>query len=486
MADKGYNSDFRLMLRYDGGLRVVTNGLSIRILELLIHGDMNLTEVSRSLGSPKTTVQANLCRLEEDGMLTTYPDEDDSRSVIYCINCTPIYTSHHSQNPGRGSYLSAVSDPTAYGKDPHGEAMMIYATKMAEYGICITPMLIDIGGCIGTHISDRVTDMTSIGKALNRIFDVGISEIRLEEEVSFRVESGSMPPMIIEFTGYIIFGALMRILSGNGTRVDLDPEVRSLGDRGFLFGSSVVSKVPSGKYMAGSDRRDCRFYRLDDRFAIYGSQGRDPLVLQNDIMLDIMHAMESGPLTANDVSSSCGIKPVTVHASIKKLVDIGLLEPMGQSEMRNVRYRPTMRNVLRGETSDAICSEFTVDDHLEKFLSKDISLFRLIYDTQYFMLTSAGISYNNIMDGIGSELGRTMVSNNPGIKAEDFLRMAAELPFYPGCVVRLVSFIPVEFTVFKNGDLQNFEGFRNLFTALTETGLEEITGMHYPVKVTRL
>ena len=27
---------------------------------------MNLTEVSRSLGSPKTTVQANLCRLEEE------------------------------------------------------------------------------------------------------------------------------------------------------------------------------------------------------------------------------------------------------------------------------------------------------------------------------------------------------------------------------------------------------------------------------------
>ena len=68
MADKGYNSDFRLMLRYDGSLRVVTNGLSIRILDLLIRKDMNLTEVSRSLGSPKTTVQANLCRLEEEGM----------------------------------------------------------------------------------------------------------------------------------------------------------------------------------------------------------------------------------------------------------------------------------------------------------------------------------------------------------------------------------------------------------------------------------
>lgn len=36
MADKGYNSDFKLMLRYDGSLRVVTNGLSIRILDLLI------------------------------------------------------------------------------------------------------------------------------------------------------------------------------------------------------------------------------------------------------------------------------------------------------------------------------------------------------------------------------------------------------------------------------------------------------------------
>jgi|GEM_PF-4320224 len=36
MADKGYNSDFKLMLRYDGSLRVVTNGLSIRILNLLI------------------------------------------------------------------------------------------------------------------------------------------------------------------------------------------------------------------------------------------------------------------------------------------------------------------------------------------------------------------------------------------------------------------------------------------------------------------
>lgn len=54
------------MLRYDGSLRVVTNGLSIHIL--LIRKDMNLTEVSRSLGSPKTTVQANLCRLEEEGM----------------------------------------------------------------------------------------------------------------------------------------------------------------------------------------------------------------------------------------------------------------------------------------------------------------------------------------------------------------------------------------------------------------------------------
>ena len=93
MADKEYSSDFKIIQRYGGGVCVVTNKLSLSILTLLISRDMNLTELSTGLGVSKTTVQANLCRLEEDGIIASYPDENDNRSIRYCSTFIPVFSS---------------------------------------------------------------------------------------------------------------------------------------------------------------------------------------------------------------------------------------------------------------------------------------------------------------------------------------------------------------------------------------------------------
>lgn len=482
MADKGYSHSFRVMLKHDGGIKIVTNALSMKILKLILARDMNLTEIANSLGVAKSTVQAGLSRLETDGLITSFQDEEDSRCVTYTINSAPIYTSYRfvSNPPG---YAEAVDDICLFGHDIYSDAMVFYSTKLREYGICIHPFLLDIGNSIGVHVVDRV-DSGNMREILEDVYGVTLGEFSIGDSVTFRIKSGEILGEALTFIGFVILGTIQMILyRRERVKIDREPKITSVSSHEYIFETVRTGSTQSRFEMKEPMQRDWKFYRVEDRFAVYCIDNGPSYMVQNEMMLDILAALEDGPRTVNELSAALDTRSVTIHASMSKMADVGFVEQVDSNETRNVRYRLRSKRVLGGDTDRSSFVPGTLDDILERFLGKEISLYRTIFDAQFFILTGAGVDYITVMKDIGADLAMQVIRSRPGITAEEFLDVVTFMSPEPDCDVILRSLIPVRLEVVKAESILNPEGVATYIRSIAETGLREITGSPYPVEV---
>ena len=91
MADKEYSDSFTIVKSHEGMVRVVSNKLSMKILDMLSSAPLSLTDMANRIELPKTTVQSNLSVLEFEGLVKSYPSMADGRSMMYDRTCDQLY-----------------------------------------------------------------------------------------------------------------------------------------------------------------------------------------------------------------------------------------------------------------------------------------------------------------------------------------------------------------------------------------------------------
>ena len=91
MADKEYSDSFTIVKSSDGVVRVVSNRLSMQILNILSSAPCSLTDLSVKTTASKTTVQSNLVILEQMGLIRPHTNKADNRSMIYDRTCDQLY-----------------------------------------------------------------------------------------------------------------------------------------------------------------------------------------------------------------------------------------------------------------------------------------------------------------------------------------------------------------------------------------------------------
>ena len=481
MADKGFSSDFMVVQCYGGGIRVMSNSLNMSVLKLLLSADSNLTEISAQLGVPKTTVQACLSRLEAERILVSYPDARDSRSTRYSPSCTLIMSSGRFSEWETADYSDAVHN--LYSDDAHvcNDTIMFYIYELDRHGICWHPFIISIGNAVGTMLEPECTRPGDVRDIVESVFGVELREFDSDGRLTFGLVSPIHRGMELIYMGFCVFGALAEILYlKSGRRYRYDPRVSRISDSEVLF---IGEESPSTGFVVrprDPRERDFRHYSMKDRFAILEAGGGNPVLVQNDTMLSILESIEEKPKSVGEIATELETRAVTIGSSVKRLVELGFVEPVAGRTIRNVKYRMVADRILEGDVADSGYVPGNVYDCITRFVDGETGFYQMVYEMNYFVLTCAGLRYDMLIYEVGRDAAIEIVRQNPGISAQEFLRLALKLYTKGRNPVRISSSIPVEFEIAVDPKADfNIETL--YFRSLIKTGLREITGVEYPV-----
>lgn len=486
MADKEYSPRFRIIQRFCGGIYVVTNVLSLSITKMLESRDMNLTELSNALNVSKTTVQAKLCKLESEKIIASYPDELDSRSIKYCGTFMTLYSSGLNEEWSRMDFTDAITDLYSERPRTHADAVLLYASKLGDHNICWHPFMLGIGEFIGIELMKKSLNHSDLDGLLSNTFDVDASVFSSNDELIVTVHSDDRSGVELTYIGYSILGCLLHILFvRNGAKYDLEADVESDSRNGCTLRTRLIGLSKMDIFIADPETRDSSYHILKERFAIYQPRGKDSILVENEIMLNILRALESRPMTVNEISSELKTRSVTINASIKRMIDLGFVDAIENDRVRNARYRIIADKILIGDAEYANELPGNIRDYIERFLDKETEFYEMVYELHYFVVSSAGIEYAPILAEIGKEVATEVVRQNPEMTAMEFIDMVSNLFISNRKQVVLKSYVPVEFLIRLESEMKDFELETSYFQSLVRTGLRLITGVEYPVWFTQ-
>lgn len=486
MADKEYSSSFRIIQRFRGGICVVTNGLSLSIIRMLESRDMNLTELSIALDASKTTVQTKLSKLESERIIASYPDERDSRSTKYCCTFLTLYSSGLNDEWSRVDFTDAVVDLYSENPRTHVDAVLLYASKLGDHNICWHPFMLAVGEFIGIELMRRHPDQQDLDTLLSDTFDVYVTASYPRNGLNVVVRSEDRSGVELAYLGYSVLGCLQHILfKRNGSRYDPEADVESADGREFTLRARLTGNSKMHASVADPESRSSSFHILEERFAIYQPPDGESVLVENEIMLNILRTLESGPMTVNELSSELDLRPVTVNSSIRRMIELGFVDAAESDRVRNARYRLIADRILIGDAKDANGLPGSTHDYIERFLDRESEFYETIYELHHFIVSSAGIGYGRLLAEIGKEVGTEVVRQNPGMTAKEFIDMVSNLFISRRTHIVLRSYVPIEFLIRLDPGMIDFELETSYFQSLVRTGLRLITGVEYPVWFTR-
>ncbi len=483
MADKEYSTQFRIVQRYSGGIRVITNSLSLSILKLLLSRDMNLTELATALKSPKTTVQISVSKLEQDGIVVSYPDENDKRSTKYASACVPLFNSGRGKEWQTFDYSKIVGNLCSKDAHVHTDAMLFYARKLDEYGICWHPFVIGFGDAVGTEIMKKCSDYNEAMALMSKIYEVEFIEFKVGDNFCMKIRSDKWIGLELLYAGYAIYGSFLYMaFKMSGHKYTREAKVSMVGDTECVFSTEFSGFTNNKIEMTYPVERDYLFYALKDRFAVYKPRNKDSVLIQNEIMLNTLQSLRGSPKTVTEIATQLGVVPVTINASIKKMIELGFVEPMDNSSSRNIKYKIVAKKVIEGNMDFARYIPGLMSTYIERFINGEKNLYQSLFELHYFVVTSSGIRYDSMLGEVGRDVALEVVRQNPDMTPREFLDFAIRLYVDWEGHVALRSIIPVTFDICLQPGMVDFDLETSYFQSLVKTGLKELTGVDYPVK----
>ena len=82
MTDAGYSSEYEVYLTHRNGVQIVTNELSLHLLDEMRARSISPSETAAIMHLPKSTIQGNLGKLQRMGIIAQDVCEDDARSAV--------------------------------------------------------------------------------------------------------------------------------------------------------------------------------------------------------------------------------------------------------------------------------------------------------------------------------------------------------------------------------------------------------------------
>lgn len=172
----------------------VQDPVEIDILRKLEGRDLSLTEISRSMKRPHSTMSIALKEMEGKRLLSTYPDGTDGRKRMYRLDSRLQFKSGQSHAEMSSDLINLMRNIVNDEEDFTGGMLTAVLASFIISGLDIAPFAENLGMMFGNVLSEKIGD-SKIEDVIKRVSDFyerkGISRMTVVTyiPITIRVEN---------------------------------------------------------------------------------------------------------------------------------------------------------------------------------------------------------------------------------------------------------------------------------------------------------
>lgn len=491
MSDLEYGEHYAVYVTPDKGVKFITNNVSIDTIDELRKGNYTVTELAAKLDVPVTTMQSNLTKLLRLGMVASQKDPEDHRKIryvkqTYCLFRDGVLEDWMMQ------YKDYVAERIILQDDPWKAAIAMIVIVLLENGVDVRPLLFEFGNSMA-----YVFRNVARGMGVDEILDLAFSVFNIKDGTEYTMDAGDMFILTVRTTGdepvfkvmyfmNAIIGFLFAALPwvqgyyySNAIKVTMSEDrTQVLVTAPKKDGEVTLTHLP---FLWDRTRE---FYKLSSPINVVRTD-KGTLIIGNETMVSILERLNMGTRTAEELSNELDMPSVTVSSALRKLKAEGVVATDGKQ--RGARFSLagkiliSMTSSSHGFSDDMMWTKGVLIRALRSE-SQDIS--DLAYWYTYISWKMVGLDYEHIIRTNGIYIADKILDMNPGITADEFVRMACRCRVRDTVKAEPVTLIPLKVRVtcvVVPGYPSYAEVSRNYFWEILNEGLRRLTGTDYPI-----
>ncbi|AMK13777.1 ArsR family transcriptional regulator [methanogenic archaeon mixed culture ISO4-G1] len=481
MTDFGYSSDYSIFLTRNEGVQIVTNDLSLKILNEMRFREVSPTSMAMELGLPKSTIQANISKLLHMGILCQDENKEDSRGVIYRIDAIQVFGSYMDTKWQLNVRTASASRILSKGRCTSREDLSLYGVSLTESGLDIVQGLFSVGSSLMPDTPDY-SDWESIKRnILKQSSDRGMKvliEDRSGLKLKFRSEGdeniADVSLIVVPMLGGIV--SRSKDLLGYHLSKDIDLEIEDYGREVTM---TVKPFVGQDYVRSGFRHHNMSDFKVDQPFAIYSIDDK-AVLFTNSTMISVLNSLTEGSKSVNELTAAIGIPKATVYASLVKLMEMGAIN-VDENQKNPKKYSLDSDPVLFCKEPEVTnCNKLA--EIRERFIRGEIDYYSAVIGYAMEATKCMGVEFDRMFSKAGRTTAKSVIDLHPDITPQNFVDISCSMVSYPDQAT-VVSYIPLKIdvtlsphTLWRSWPSYFVKGF-------IENGLLNLTGDKYKVTV---
>lgn len=480
MADIEYSDHYAIFVT-DGGVRYLTNPVSICIMDMLQRSEMTSSEIALELNLSKSSIQSNMMKLLRWQLVNSYQNANDKRKVVYYPSSFKCMESVEVKPEILRAEKTIVERIVLNQKGHDSAILMLTSIIPPSVGICIDPLLERCGRLSAHYMWKKFGNMNDdqFIKTITEIYNkasLPSIKIRIDRKhmIVEQTHHGQTARESLISTRLVIGSLCQFMMERTGDPYHLG-SVEEKDDTTYLtikpYNSSHKRKK---EILALGDMRD------DWPYAIYLVRNRS-ILFGNETQIRILELLKEGKRSLKQLSEELDMPPVTAHMNIAKLMETGAISSDSDTRSKYVYYDLRAIPMLvparteKGRTS-------LVEKMFQSLADDPSDYYRYAFRYVTFALRLTGIDGTGLLHRTGSEFAKAMVSHDPSIEPEIFLDEACGIDIGYDLKTKVLSHIPLRININGNGmDDMEYKHISSFYEGLIRSGLMELTGTDYKV-----
>lgn len=304
------------------GLRKINSEMEMNVMELLAERDLTLASISRSLNAPASTVLANIEKLVENNMVTSYPDEVDRRQIYYANVSIMIMSSVESKSDDTSVFECDAVKYNAVSTRTFADMTKIAFAVMMKYGINAGYVADLFGNYLVDAMKERFANL-GVKDAFNQMTsylkECGIESISVSsyDPIVLRIKTCiSMPLEAADSLG--CFTTMYCHVATYCTGIDHSVTEVSADGGALLFKISPIAlrrplDLDAWRRQAPEDDGKC------PEFCLVLDEFNTVRMIDAPVQMAIIRFLDRIPCTAKAVAKGLGISDATASSNLTRL-----------------------------------------------------------------------------------------------------------------------------------------------------------------------